>query len=75
MGGNDLLAAYGDVAAAPRVMPTVVENGRRVLAGFRDLMGPDAPIVVATVYDPMDGSGDAGSTCRPGRTRWTGWPS
>jgi hypothetical protein len=56
MGGNDLPAAYGDAAAARRVMPTVVENGRRVLTGFRNLMGPDPPIVVATAYDPMDGS-------------------
>jgi lysophospholipase L1-like esterase len=60
MGGNDLLAAYGDEAAARRVVRTVVDNGRRVLAGLRDLMGPQAPIVVATVYDPSDGSGDAG---------------
>jgi lysophospholipase L1-like esterase len=60
MGGNDLLAAYGDAAAARRVIRTVVDNGRRVLAGLRDLMGPEVPIVVATVYDPSDGSGDAG---------------
>jgi lysophospholipase L1-like esterase len=60
MGGNDLLAAYGDAAAARRVIRMVVDNGRRVLAGLRELMGPDAPIVVATVYDPSDGSGDAG---------------
>jgi len=60
MGGNDLLAAYGDGAAARRVIRTVVDNGRLVLSGLRDLMGPDAPIVVATVYDPSDGSGDAG---------------
>jgi lysophospholipase L1-like esterase len=60
MGGNDLLATYSDAAAARRVIRTVVDNGRRVLAGLRELMGPDAPIVVATVYDPSDGSGDAG---------------
>jgi lysophospholipase L1-like esterase len=60
MGGNDLLAAYGDAAAARRVIRTVVDNGRRVLAGLRDLMGPEVPIVVATVYDPSDGSGDTG---------------
>jgi lysophospholipase L1-like esterase len=60
MGGNDLLAAYGDAAAARRAIRTVVDNGRLVLAGLRDLMDPDAPIVVATVYDPSDGSGDAG---------------
>jgi GDSL-like Lipase/Acylhydrolase family len=60
MGGNDLLAAYGDDAAARRAIGTVVANGRLVLAGLRALMGPEASIVVATVYDPSDGSGDGG---------------
>jgi lysophospholipase L1-like esterase len=60
MGGNDLLAAYGDATAARRAIATVVDNGRLVLGGLRELMGPEAPIVVATVYDPSDGSGDAG---------------
>ena len=60
MGGNDLLAAYGDATAARRASRTVVDNGRLVLASLRTLMGSEAPIVVATVYDPSDGSGDAG---------------
>jgi lysophospholipase L1-like esterase len=60
MGGNDLLAAYGDATAARRAIRTVVDNGRLVLASLWALMGPEAPIVVATVYDPSDGSGDAG---------------
>ena len=60
MGGNDLLAAYGDTRAARRAIRTVVDNGRLVLASLRTLMGAQAPIVVATVYDPSDGSGDAG---------------
>jgi lysophospholipase L1-like esterase len=60
MGGNDLLAAYGDATAARRAISTVVDNGRVVLASLRALMGSQAPIVVATVYDPSDGSGDAG---------------
>jgi lysophospholipase L1-like esterase len=60
MGGNDLLAAYGDATAARRAIRTVVDNGRLVLASLRTLMGAQAPIVVATVYDPSDGSGDAG---------------
>jgi lysophospholipase L1-like esterase len=60
MGGNDLLAAYGDATAARRAIRTVADNGRLVLAGLRALMGPEAPILVATVYDPSDGSGDAG---------------
>ena len=60
MGGNDLLAAYGDTTAARRAIAAVVDNGRLVLASLRALMGAQAPIVVATVYDPSDGSGDAG---------------
>jgi lysophospholipase L1-like esterase len=61
MGGNDLLVAYGDAAAAARrAIQTVVDNGRLVLAGLRALMGNRAPVVVATVYDPSDGTGDAG---------------
>ena len=60
MGGNDLLAAYGDATAARRAIRTVVDNGRLVLASLRTVMGSEAPIVVATVYDPSDGSGDAG---------------
>jgi lysophospholipase L1-like esterase len=60
LGGNDLLAAYGDATAGRRAIRTVVDNGRVVLAGLRSLMGSEAPIVVATVYDPSDGSGDTG---------------
>src|SRR5215218_3685808 len=60
MGGNDLLAAYGDATAARRTIRRVVDNGRLVLGGLRSLMGSEAPILVATVYDPSDGSGDAG---------------
>jgi lysophospholipase L1-like esterase len=69
MGGNDLLAAYGDHRAARRAIQTVADNGRLVLAGLRDLMGVQAPIVVATVYDPSDGTGDAG---RLGLRPWPG---
>jgi lysophospholipase L1-like esterase len=67
MGGNDLLAAYGDAAAARRAIQTVVANGQAVLAELRGLMGRDAPIVVGTVYDPSDGSGDA---ARLGLPHW-----
>jgi hypothetical protein len=60
MSGNDLLAACGDTGAARRAIQAVADNGRRLLAGLRDLMGEEVPIVVATVYDPSDGRGDAG---------------
>jgi hypothetical protein len=63
-GGNDLLAAYGDAGAARRAIRTVVDNGRLVLASLRTLLGPDTPILVATVYDPSDGSGDASTRSR-----------
>jgi hypothetical protein len=59
MGGNDLLAAYGNATAARRAISTVVDDGRLVLGSLRRLMGSEAPIGVATVYDPSDGSGDA----------------
>jgi hypothetical protein len=58
--GSDGLAAYGDATAARQAIQTVTHNGQVILAGLRDLMGSQAPIVVATVYDPSDGSGDAG---------------
>jgi lysophospholipase L1-like esterase len=38
MGGNDLLAAYGDVTAARRAIRTVVDNGR---GGPGRVAGPD----------------------------------
>jgi hypothetical protein len=76
MGGNDLLAAYGDATAARRAIKTVADNGRRLLASLRDLMGPAAPIMVATVYDPAMAAGTlTGLVCRPGRRRWRCWPS
>jgi lysophospholipase L1-like esterase len=59
MGGNDLLAAYGSSSAARQAIEQVTDNGQRLLASLRALMGPMAPIVIATVYDPSDGTGDA----------------
>ena len=59
MGGNDLLTAYGNSAAGRQAIQSVTDNGQRLLASLRALMGPMAPIVVATVYDPSDGTGDA----------------
>jgi lysophospholipase L1-like esterase len=44
MGGNDLLAAYGDAGAARRAIGTVLDNGRLVpgrLAGPDGLRGAD----------------------------------
>src|SRR5215218_3079894 len=59
MGGNDLLAAYGNSSAGRQAIEQVTDNGQRLLASLGALTGPMAPIVVATVYDPSDGTGDA----------------
>jgi lysophospholipase L1-like esterase len=59
MGGNDLLAAYGSSSAGRQAIEQVTDNGHRLLASLRAMMGPMAPIVIATVYDPSDGTGDA----------------
>jgi lysophospholipase L1-like esterase len=59
MGGNDLLLAYGDAVTARRAIRTVIDCGRSVLGELRRLMGAGTPIVIGTVYDPSDGSGDA----------------
>ncbi len=59
MGGNDLLAAFSDTRAAAAALGTLRVNADIVLGGLRRLVGPRVPIVLATVYDPSDGSGDA----------------
>ncbi len=60
IGGNDLLAAYGDTRAAREVVPGVATAVDRALDELGRLCTPEARIVVGTVYDPSDGTGDAG---------------
>lgn len=60
MGGNDLLAAYGDDAAARDAVGGVIAAGQAILAELAR-SGDDVQIVVSTVYDPGDGTGAAGS--------------
>jgi lysophospholipase L1-like esterase len=57
MGGNDLMTAYGDTGAAQATIPTVAEHADKVLGHVRAAAGPEAPVVVTTVYDPSDGTG------------------
>jgi lysophospholipase L1-like esterase len=52
MGGNDLLAAYGDTAAGAAAIARVAVVGDAVLARLRAI-GGDCRIVVTTVYDPQ----------------------
>jgi lysophospholipase L1-like esterase len=58
IGGNDVLTCYGDTRAARR---TVVDVGRAVARALDELaprLAPQGRVVVGTVYDPSDGTGD-----------------
>jgi lysophospholipase L1-like esterase len=57
MGGNDLMAGYGDDAAAAATIGRVAALGEGVLSKLRRLAGSSCRIVVTTVYDPSDGTG------------------
>ena len=59
IGGNDLLGAYGDTRAARDVIAVVRAALARALAEIAGRLGPSGRIVVGTVYDPSDGTGDA----------------
>ena len=59
IGGNDLLSAYGDTAAARGVIARVEQAVGESLAGIAALLAPEARVVVGTVYDPSDGTADA----------------
>jgi lysophospholipase L1-like esterase len=67
IGGNDLLGAYGDTAAARQVIRRVEAAVGRALTVLVDMVAPAARIVVGTVYDPSDGTGD---TSRMGLPPW-----
>ena len=60
IGGNDLLGAYGDTAAARQVIVRVRDAVARALPEIDQQLAPGGRIVVGTVYDPSDGTGDAG---------------
>src|SRR3954466_6517287 len=59
VGGNDLLAAYGDTGAARKVIAGVETAVDSALAELTGVRAPTARIVLGTVYDPSDGTGDA----------------
>jgi len=68
MGGNDLLAIYGNSAAAETAIGEVIAVGEEILSRLNAASG-GTRIVVTTVYDPSDGTGDAGAAELP----WP-WP-
>lgn len=59
IGGNDLLGAYGSTDTARGVIAGVRAAVDLVLTELTEA-APTARIVVGTVYDPSDGTGDAG---------------
>jgi lysophospholipase L1-like esterase len=60
IGGNDLLSAYGDTASARLVVAHVRTLVTRALERVWASLAPGGRVVVGTVYDPSDGTGDAG---------------
>jgi lysophospholipase L1-like esterase len=74
MGGNDLLAAYGDSAAAQSVIGRVAATGEAILSRL-SVLAADCRIIVSTVYDPSDGTGEiptAGLPAWPDASRLVG---
>ncbi|HEY6312186.1 MAG TPA: SGNH/GDSL hydrolase family protein [Streptosporangiaceae bacterium] len=59
MGGNDLLTAWGDDAAAGAAIGQVIEAGEVILVRL-GAAGSTSRIVISTVYDPGDGTGGLG---------------
>ena len=59
IGGNDVLGHYGDTRGAARAVVLVGQRVRQALDRLADLTLPTARVVVGTVYDPSDGTGDA----------------
>ena len=58
VGGNDVLREYGDTAAARTAGRRAVDRVAEALGTLRSL-ADEATLVVGTVYDPSDGTGDA----------------
>jgi lysophospholipase L1-like esterase len=69
IGGNDLLQAFGNDAAADAAHLALREHGEVILQRLRTLMGQDAPILLGTIYDPSDGTGDSAAV------QIMAWPS
>ncbi len=67
VGGNDVLGAYGDTRLALETVGVVRARVAEALGRLRALVAPGDAIVVGTVYDPSDGTGE---TWRVGLSPW-----
>lgn len=65
IGGNDMVACYSDTSAARRLIRTVGERVGQALDVLRARAAPEAALVVGTVYDPSDGSGETSTVGLP----------
>jgi lysophospholipase L1-like esterase len=61
MGGNDLLQTFGDESAARESHRALKENGQAILSLARGMAESNAPLLLGTIYDPSDGTGDTKS--------------
>jgi hypothetical protein len=59
IGGNDLLTAYGNTAGARAVIARVRADLDRALPVLTASLAEGGRLVLGTVYDPTDGTGDA----------------
>jgi lysophospholipase L1-like esterase len=60
IGGNDILGAYGDTERARQIVSVVRSRVGQALVRLRRMLrGRSDPMIVGTVYDPSDGTGDA----------------
>jgi lysophospholipase L1-like esterase len=72
MGGNDLMMAYGDDQMARAAIARVAAIGEAVLRRLSALCDDVGRIVVTTVYDPSDGTGEVATSGLP---PWPGGPA
>jgi lysophospholipase L1-like esterase len=59
VGGNDVLGAYGDTGQALKTVGVVGARVDRALDRLQALVRPRDPVILGTVYDPSDGTGEA----------------
>ncbi len=68
IGGNDVLSVYGDNRTARRTVQQVTATVSQTLDILRPQLATPGRLVLGTVYDPSDGSGDTS------RLRLPPWP-
>jgi lysophospholipase L1-like esterase len=60
IGGNDLLQSFGMDYRIQNTFQALQENLHASLTLLRNMAGAETPILLGTIYDPSDGTGNAG---------------